>query len=276
LVVVGLGLIGGSVARGARRRSLAARITGVDRDASALGYARREGFIDADATLAAAVADADLVVLATPVGGLTTLAAELAPALSPRAVVTDVGSVKLAVVDRISAAIPRFVGGHPMAGGERSGAQASSPDLFEGATCFVTPTGETDPAALETVERLWKELGATVVRMDAKTHDEVVAAVSHLPHMAAYALVNTVASAVAGHGNALAYAAGGFRDMTRIAASSPEMWRDICLMNRGPLVDMLGRYVDAAARLRDLIGRGDGPALLDEFARAQAVRERLA
>jgi prephenate dehydrogenase len=140
----------------------------------------------------------------------------------------------------------------------------------------VTPTGETDPAALETVERLWKGLGATVVRMDAKTHDEVVAAVSHLPHMAAYALVNTVASAVAGHGNALAYAAGGFRDMTRIAASSPEMWRDICLMNRGPLVDMLGRYADAAGRLRDLIGRGDGPALLDEFARARAVRERLA
>jgi prephenate dehydrogenase len=262
------------VAWGAKRRGLAAQVVGADRDPASLRHALGAGMIDAVADAADAVQDADLVVLAVPVGELTGLADELAPRLDPRTVVTDVGSVKRSVVERVGWGIPRFVGGHPMAGGEQSGAAAATPDLFEGATCLLTPTERTDPTALQAVERLWHALGATVVRMDAAVHDEIVAAVSHLPHLAACALVNTVAGSDPS-GRALSFAAGGFRDMTRIAASSPELWRDICLMNRAPLLDALARYTTAVVRLRDLIEKGDGPGLLDEFARARDVRRSL-
>ena len=271
---MGVGLIGGSVAWGAKRRGMAAQIVGADRDPASLRHALDAGMIDAVADAADAVQDADLVVLAVPVGALAGLADELAPRLDPRTVVTDVGSVKRSVVERVGGIIPRFVGGHPMAGGEQSGAAAASPDLFEGATCLLTPTERTDPTALEAVERLWHGLGATVVRLDAAVHDEIVAAVSHLPHLAAYALVNTVAGADP-NGRALSFAAGGFRDMTRIAASSPELWRDICLMNRAPLLDALARYTTTVGRLRDLIEKGDGPGLLDEFVHARDVRRSL-
>ena len=271
---MGVGLIGGSVAWGAKRRGLAAQVVGADRDPASLRHALGAGMIDVVADAADAVQDADLVVLAVPVGALAGLADELAPRLDPRTVVTDVGSVKRSVVERVGWVIPRFVGGHPMAGGEQSGAAAASPDLFEGATCLVTPTERTDPAALQAVERLWHALGATVVRLDAAVHDEIVAAVSHLPHLAAYALVNTAAGSDPS-GRALSFAAGGFRDMTRIAASSPELWRDICLMNRAPLLDALARYTAAVGRLRDLIEKGDGPGLLDEFTRARDVRRSL-
>jgi prephenate dehydrogenase len=269
-----VGLIGGSLAWGVKRRELAREVVGVDRDPASLRYAIETGMIDGSAGLEAAVRGADLVVLAVPVGAVAALADELVPWLAPEAVVTDVGSVKLRVVERVGSVIPRFVGGHPMAGGERSGAAAAVPDLFDGTQCFLTPTARTDPKALEVVERLWNGLGATVVRMDAAKHDEVVAAVSHLPHLAAFALVNAVAAADPA-GAALAFAAGGFRDMTRIAASSPEMWRDICLMNRDPLLGMLSRYADAVGRLRELVGRGDGQGLLDEFTRAQSARRGL-
>ena len=271
---MGVGLIGGSVAWGAKRRGLAAQVVGADRDPASLRHALGAGMIDVVADAADAVQDADLVVLAVPVGALAGLADELAPRLDPRTVVTDVGSVKRSVVERVGWVIPRFVGGHPMAGGEQSGAAAASPDLFEGATCLVTPTERTDPTALQAVERLWHALGATVVRLDAAVHDEIVAAVSHLPHLAAYALVNTAAGSDPS-GRALSFAAGGFRDMTRIAASSPELWRDICLMNRAPLLDALARYTAAVGRLRDLIEKGDGPGLLDEFTRARDVRRSL-
>ena len=262
------------MAWGAKRRGMAAQVVGADRDPASLRHALVAGMIDAVADAADAVQDADLVVLAVPVGALAGLADELAPRLDPRTVVTDVGSVKRSVVERVGWVIPRFVGGHPMAGGEQSGAAAASPDLFEGATCLVTPTERTDPEALQAVERLWHALGATVVRMDAAVHDEIVAAVSHLPHLAAYALVNTVAGSDPS-GRALSFAAGGFRDMTRIAASAPELWRDICLMNRAPLLDALARYTATVGRLRDLIEKGDGPGLLDEFARARDVRRSL-
>ena len=271
---MGVGLIGGSVAWGAKRRGMAAQVVGADRDPASLRHALVAGMIDAVADAADAVRDADLVVLAVPVGALAGLADELAPRLDPRTVVTDVGSVKRSVVERVGWVIPRFVGGHPMAGGEQSGAAAASPDLFEGATCLVTPTERTDPTALQAVERLWHALGATVVRLDAAVHDEIVAAVSHLPHLAAYALVNTAAGSDPS-GRALSFAAGGFRDMTRIAASSPELWRDICLMNRAPLLDALARYTATVGRLRDLIEKGDGPGLLDEFTRARDVRRSL-
>ncbi len=269
-----MGLIGGSLAWGVKRRELAREVVGVDRDPASLRYAIEAGMIDAAMGLEAAVRGADLVVLAVPVGALAGLADELAPWLDPEAVVTDVGSVKLPVVERVGSVIHRFVGGHPMAGGEQSGAAAAVPDLFDGTQCLLTPTAQTDPKALEAVERLWKGLGASVVRMDAARHDEIVAAVSHLPHLAAYALVSAVAAADP-TGAARAVAAGGFREMTRIAASSPEMWRDICLMNRDPLLGMLDRYADAVRRLRDLVGRGDGAGLLDEFTRARSVHRGL-
>lgn len=273
-MVVGVGLIGGSLAWGVKRRGLATEVVGVDADPVSLGEALKAGMIDRSASLAEAAGEADLIVLAVPAARVAAVAKALAPHMAPATIVTDVGSVKRTIVEQVEALFPRFVGGHPMAGGERSGAAAASADLFMGSACLLTPTGRTDAKAVETVSALWRGLGASVTLMDPTVHDEVVAAVSHLPHLAAYALVNTVAGVRSG-GGVLPFAAGGFRDLTRIAASSPEMWRDICLMNREPLLEMLRRYAEATGHLRDLIGRGDGEGLLREFSQARAVRTAL-
>lgn len=274
LTVVGVGLIGGSLAWGAKQRQLAREVVGVEVDRGASRKAIEQGVVDRLAPLAEGLAGADLVVLSVPVGLLEAVARETASLLSgSTAVVTDVGSVKAPVVARLDPLFSRFVGGHPMAGSERSGVEAASETLFDGAPCVVTPTSKTDPNALDLVERLWRGLGATVVRLAPDVHDEVVAAVSHLPHLAAASLVNTAAGV--GEGRALAVAGSGFRDTTRVAAGSPELWRDICLMNQKPVLKMLADYTGEIDRLRDLIARADGPGLLEAFTRARSARGRL-
>lgn len=270
---MGVGLVGGSLAWSIKDRGLAQEVIGVERDRASGLRAVERGIVDRVATLAEGVSGADLVVLAAPVGGLEAVAREIAPLVKDSAsVVTDVGSVKAPVVAKLEPLFGRFVGGHPMAGSERSGVEAASRTLFEGAQCVVTPTPLTDSAALELVERMWRDVGASVVRMDPGLHDELAAAVSHLPHLAAASLVNT---AGAGDGRALAIAGGGFLDTTRIASGSPELWRDICLMNQGPVLKMLATYTGEVNRLRDLVARGDGPGILDALTRARNTRERL-
>lgn len=249
-------------------------MVGVDPDRAAALQAVERGIVDRTAALADGVVRADVVVLAVPIAQIEAVARETAPLIKgTAAVVTDVGSVKAPVVARVEPLFERFVGGHPMAGSERSGAAAASATLFEGAPCVLTPTPRTDPGALDVVERLWQGLGAAVVRVDPGVHDELVAAVSHLPHLVAASLVN--AAAGAGGGRALSVAASGFRDTTRVAGGSPALWRDICLMNQGPVLKMLADYSNELNRLRDLIACGDGQGLFEVLSKAQYTRERM-
>ncbi|MBI5198261.1 MAG: prephenate dehydrogenase/arogenate dehydrogenase family protein [Nitrospirae bacterium] len=278
MVIVGVGLIGGSLALIAREKGAVSEIVGVGRNPENLEKAVRLGVIDRfTLRLEEAVSGADLIVLATPVGSLLRLAKEIGPHLPEGALVTDVGSVKGKWVERIDRVIPSgrfFVGGHPIAGREQSGVDAAHPQLFIGARCILTPTPHTDAGALSKVEKLWELAGAQVVRMDPEQHDRVFAAVSHLPHVVAYALVNTL-QLMDREEKLIAYAAGGFKDFTRIAASHPEMWRDICLLNREPLLKAVGQYETALSRIKGYIHEGNGEALYREFAQAKEVREKL-
>jgi prephenate dehydrogenase len=273
LTVVGVGLVGGSVAWGAKQRGLAREVVGVDTDRAASRLAVDQGIVDAVVSPAEGVRGADVVVLAVPVGRLEAVAREVSPFVDRATVVTDVGSVKAPVVAKLEPLFARFVGGHPMAGSERSGVAAASADLFAGARCVLTPTPSTEAGAIAAVEGLWSALGASVVRMEPAVHDDLVAAVSHVPHLVAAALVN--AAAHAADGRALTLAAGGFRDTTRVAGGSPDLWRDICLMNRGPVLAMLKSYLKEVESIRDAIERGDDGALLNALSRARAARDRI-
>lgn len=276
LVVIGVGLIGGSFALDLRRQGLVGRVTGVGRSQANLERARERGIIDAIATDAAtAVADADLVLLAVPVGAMPALFRELAPAMPAGCLVTDAGSTKLDVIAAARAELPdhidRFVPAHPIAGAETSGAGAAREGLYRGKPLILTPLPENQAADVDRVEALWHACGARVTRMDAAEHDRVFAAVSHLPHLAAFALVDELA----GRQRADAYfryAGSGFRDFTRIAGSHPEMWRDIALGNRDALLAELDAYVAKLGDIRELLERGDGAALERLFARARDAR----
>ncbi len=280
LCVVGVGLIGGSLARAARAAGLCREVVGAGREAASLERARALGVVDRwSLDPAEAAAGAALVVVAVPVGAMGAVFRALAPAVRAGAVLTDVGSVKAAVVAtarRAFGAVPaRLVPGHPIAGTERSGVEASFAELFRGQRVVLTPLAETDPGALGLVEALWRGVGATVERMSPEAHDRALAATSHLPHLLAYALVDLLAALEAeGRGDLFPYAGGGFRDFTRIASSDPALWRDICLANRGPLLELLGRYGAALEGLRRALEAGDGEALLACFARAREARDR--
>jgi prephenate dehydrogenase len=274
LTVVSPGLIGGSIARGARTRRLAREVVVVARHGAAARAALDLGAADVGTTdLQAGVKGANVVVLCAPVGALPGLIRATWPHLSPGAVLTDAGSVKRSVVEAAQACPARagvaFVGGHPMAGSERSGIEASDPDLFEGRLMLVTPTADTPEAAVTEVTALWEGLGSTVRRLSAEAHDRLVAQISHLPHLAAYALVS------AAEGDALPLAGRGFVDTTRIAASAEALWTDIFRENRGPLLDALARYEAVLARWRELTARGDFATLETELGRAREVREKL-
>lgn len=280
MTVIGVGLLGGSLAQAARKRGLAGRITGFGRSAETLKRAQREGVIDAwHSDIQAAVQDADLVVLCSPVGTFLPRVREMQAALKPGGHVTDVGSVKGALVRDLDACMPRgvhFVGAHPIAGSERSGLDASHTDLFEGARCIITPTAGTEVAALEKVTRFWEGVGMDVVQMDPDEHDLVLAAVSHLPHAVAFALVNAVAGVrTARQDGVFGFSGGGLRDITRIAASDPVMWRDIFLFNRDPVMDLIDRFQDTLSSLRGLIENGDAAALEKTFALANENRMKL-
>ncbi len=280
-MIVGVGLIGGSIGLAVRKRRLARTVIGLDRDPKSLDRAAARGAIDpvpADrAGLKKAVGGADLVILAVPVGRARSVARELAPWLAAGTIVTDVGSVKGPLVRDLEEAFAprvRFVGGHPIAGREKSGVEAASPDLFSEALFVLTPTSRTKPEAIRTVRRFWEALGSRVVTIDPDDHDRILAAVSHLPHLIAYALVNTLFDLERRNGDLLSFSAGGFRDFARIAASSPRMWRDICLANRKNLTAAIGAYESRLGRLKQLLAKGNGPALEAEFEAARAGMER--
>jgi prephenate dehydrogenase len=281
LVIAGVGLIGGSLAMALRARGAVGEVVGLGRSAANLRVARRRGLIDrAERDPERAARGADLALVAVPVQAIASVVEALARVLPPTAVITDAGSVKapvVAAVERVlGAGAGRFCGSHPIAGTEHSGARAALPDLLEGQRCVLTPTAATAPLARRRVRALWEAAGMRVEEMPATAHDRIFALVSHLPHVAAYALVNAVADADAASGRrALAYAAGGFKDWTRIAASSPEMWRDICLANRAELLRALVRFTTAVERLRRAIAAGDGDAIAAELARARATRRRI-
>lgn len=280
LAVVGVGLIGGSLALALREKGLVRRVVGVGRSRPNLETAQARGILDAFThDLAEAVCEADLVLVATPVLSIAEVVGRAKPHLEKGTVVTDVGSVKAAVVRDCEAALGAdfpFVGGHPIAGTERSGAEAAFPELFRGRKTILTPTARTDPAALALVRGMWEAAGAEVVEMDAEAHDRVLAGVSHLPHMVAYALMDAVAGLEREDGrDYVGLSAGGLRDFTRIAGSDPAMWRDIAVMNREALLRALDRYGESIAALRRLVGASDGEGMERYFAAAQAVRRAL-
>ncbi len=265
VAVIGVGLIGGSFALAARRAGVAGSVVGFDRDREVLERALSLGVIDTAAdSVSSAAAGAELVVLSVPVRSAGTVLHDVGLALAPGAVVTDVGSTKEEVVriarEELREAFARFVPGHPIAGRETSGVEAANHELFRGARVVLTPVGETAPEALELVRELWEAVGGRVTTLAPQLHDRIFAAVSHLPHVLSYALVSEI---VARDDSAelLGFAAGGFRDFTRIAASSPEMWRDIALQNRSALLAEIDRYGARLAVFRALIEKGDGPGL---------------
>lgn len=279
LAVVGVGLLGGSVAKAARATGLAREIVGVGRDAARLAPALADGTLDRATTdLAAGVAGADLVVLAAPVATAERLLPAVWAAVGAETLVTDVGSTKAGIV-RAARALAReravaFVGSHPMAGSERSGYEAARADLFRDATVVVTPTEGSDGGAVKAVIAFWERLGAgRVVTLDPEAHDRAVAAISHLPHLVACALVEAVARLDPG---AFGLAARGFRDTTRIAAGDPAVWEEIFLANREALDAATAAFRQALAELTAAIERGDGEALRARLAAIRARREALA
>lgn len=279
MAVIGVGLIGGSLARILRDRGEVGEVVGIGRQAPNLRRAVELGVIDRYThDPCEGVLGADLVFLATPVCSIASILAGIAPFLSPGCVVTDGGSVKEAIVSTGESLMPvgaHFVGGHPIAGTEDSGVEASFATLFQGKRCIVTPTIRTDPYALERVVRMWEVAGSEVVRMDAAKHDRIVAAISHLPHMVAYSLVNAVGGYDRFDESILSYSAGGFRDFTRIASSDPAMWRDIALMNRSAVLEMMNFFSRYFDRLRSLVESADGAGLEDFFAQSKKSRDSI-
>lgn len=279
LTILGVGLIGGSWALALKEAGAVGEVVGWGRDAARLGEARALGVIDrVEQDLARAMAGAELAVVATPISVMPELFERLAALPPDDTVVTDVGSVKGEVVRMaragLGARFARFVPGHPVAGDEKTGAAAARADLFRGHRVVLTPVPETDAGALALVRRLWEAAGAEVVDMDAVRHDRLLAATSHLPHVLAYALVDCLAGGEGGD-EILRYAAGGFRDLTRIASSDPVMWRDICLANRGELLAVLDAFEARLRRVRGMIEAGEGDALGELFGRAKAARDRF-
>ena len=277
LCVVGLGLLGGSVAKAARERGLAREIVAVGRRASSLEPALRAGVVDRATTdLASGVKEADFCLLSTPVASLERQLAAVWAALPARALVTDVGSTKgriVATAEGLAAGRPlAFVGGHPMAGSERAGFAEARADLFEGATVILTPTERTPPDAVTRVRGFWEAVGGRVTVLDPTTHDRAVAAVSHLPHLVADALMDAVLRMDPAF---LDVAARGFRDTTRIAAASPEIWREIFLDNRAALAEAVAAFRKSLDHLEGMLAAGDAAAVEAELERIKQARESL-
>ncbi|HEV8110390.1 MAG TPA: prephenate dehydrogenase/arogenate dehydrogenase family protein [Burkholderiales bacterium] len=278
VAILGVGLIGGSFALALKEARACAHVVGAGRNSANLGLALERRVIDSIAADAVAAAHgADLVLLAAPLAQFPKLFRDIAPVLGPKAVVTDGGSTKRDVVAAARAALGRrigqFVPAHPIAGGEKSGAGAANAELFRGKRVIMTPLGENSDSTLRKVEDAWSACGARVTSMDAEEHDAILGAVSHLPHVLAFALVHELAS----RDNAaqlFGYAAGGFRDFTRIASSHPEMWRDICIANRDRLLDELKNYRGALDAMAKLLEAGDAAGLEKVFAEAREARER--
>ncbi|CAN7364653.1 prephenate/arogenate dehydrogenase family protein [Pararhizobium sp. LjRoot238] len=280
IALVGIGLIGSSIAREIKDKGLAGSVTVSSRSDATLKRAQELGLGDRYTTSAAeAVKDADLVIVSVPVGASGAVAAEIAANLKPGAIVTDVGSTKGSVIAQMAPHMPQgvhFIPGHPIAGTEYSGPDAGFIGLFKGRWCILTPLPQTDEAAKQKLRTFWETLGSMVDDMDAEHHDKVLAIVSHLPHIIAYNIVGTADDLEAvTESEVIKYSASGFRDFTRLAASDPTMWRDVCLHNKDAILEMLARFSEDLAYLQRAIRWGDGDKLFDLFTRTRAIRRSI-
>lgn len=279
VALIGLGLIGGSIAHAARRAGCVGSIAGYARSAETRDAVRRIGFCDdVYDSVADAVADADLVILCVPVGAMAAVVAEIADHLKPGAVISDVGSVKGAVVEALSG-LPdnlHIIPAHPLAGTEHSGPDSGFAELFDNRYCLLTPVEGTDPAALERLTKFWEALGALVEAMAPERHDLVLAVTSHAPHLIAYTMVGLADDMRrVTKSEVIKYSATGFRDFTRIAASDPTMWRDVFLNNKDATLEILGRFTEELFALQRAIRTGDGDHLHDYFTRTRAIRRGI-
>lgn len=280
IAIIGVGLIGGSFALSLKNAKVVETIFGWDANHENLTLAEQLGIIDrASPSLADAVKDADVVLLAVPVGSMQDVARSVLAYMKSGSILTDTGSVKQTVVDSLEPLAVEsdvlFVGGHPISGTERSGAGAAFKELYQGKRCILTPTATTNNAALTIVEQLWCAAGSEVVKMDVIKHDRILAAISHLPHMIAYSLVNSVSSYDRYPENILDFSAGGFRDFTRIASSDPVMWRDIALTNRESLLEMITQFEHFLAELKQDIDHGDMDRLFKFFQQSKISRDAI-
>jgi cyclohexadieny/prephenate dehydrogenase len=280
IALIGFGLIGGSIARAARLQGLVGEIVTTARSAKTRARVAELGIVDAVVeSNVEAVKDADLVVLCIPVGACGAVTQEIASHLKPGAIVSDVGSVKGAVVREMAPHLPKtvhFVPAHPVAGTEHSGPDSGFPELFINRWCILTPPEGTDPDAVERLRAFWTALGARVETMTPDHHDLVLAITSHLPHLIAYTIVGTADElAQVTSSEVIKFSAGGFRDFTRIAASDPTMWRDVFLANKDAVLEMLGTFNEDLSKLTRAIRRGDGEALFEHFARTRAIRRGI-
>jgi cyclohexadieny/prephenate dehydrogenase len=280
IALVGIGLIGSSLARVVRRENIARHIAISTRSGETLARAGELALGDSYTTDAAeAVKDADLVIVSVPVGSSEAVAKEIAPALKKGAILTDVGSTKSSVIAQMQPHVPEgvhFIPGHPLAGTEKSGPDAGFAELFENRWCIFTPLPGTDPAALEKLSEFWRRCGSNIDTMDAEHHDRTLAIVSHLPHIIAYNIVGTADDLeTVTKSEVIKYSASGFRDFTRLAASDPTMWRDVCLHNKDAILEMLARFSEDLASLQRAIRWGEGDKLFDLFTRTRAVRRSI-
>ena len=280
IALIGIGLIGSSLAHVIRREGLAGEVVVSTRSADTLKRAEELGLghrYEADA--ARAVADADLVIVSVPVGASGRVAQEVAPAMKPGAILTDVGSTKKKVVEEMAPHVPahiHFIPGHPIAGTERSGPDAGFAELFEGRWCILTPMEGTDPDKESMLRSFWEACGSKVDVMDPDHHDRVLAIVSHLPHLIAYNIVGTADDLeTVTKSEVIKYSASGFRDFTRLAASDPTMWRDVCLHNKDAILEMLARFTEDLSAIQRAIRWGDGDKLFDLFTRTRAIRRSI-
>ncbi|WP_287140295.1 prephenate/arogenate dehydrogenase family protein [Mesorhizobium sp.] len=280
IALVGIGLIGSSLARVIHREGLAGHVAISTRSETTLARAKQLGLGSSYTTDAKeAVGDADLVIVSVPVGSSGEVAEEIAPALKPGAILTDVGSTKASVIAQMQPHLPagvHFIPGHPLAGTEKSGPDAGFAELFENRWCIFTPLPGTDPAALEKLSEFWRRCGSNIDTMDPQHHDMTLAIVSHLPHIIAYNIVGTADDLESvTKSEVIKYSASGFRDFTRLAASDPTMWRDVCLHNKDAILEMLARFSEDLASLQRAIRWGDGEKLFDLFTRTRAVRRSI-
>lgn len=275
MTIIGVGLIGGSLARAARERGLVSRFVGAGRSLGNLERALELGVVDRfETSHLEAVRDSDLVVVCTPVRSSVRVTEAILPAMAPGALLTDVGSVKAPYVRAVEAmdlGEVKFLASHPVAGGEKTGVEASFSSLFDGHQTILTPSERTHPGTIERLRALWEGVGANVETLDPETHDRVMADISHLPHLVAYAMMNTALE-----GGALRHASSGFRDFSRIASSGAEMWREICEDNQEALLDALDRFEKELADLRRLLEEADSEGLERAFQRAKDGRDEWA
>ncbi|TIL72453.1 MAG: prephenate/arogenate dehydrogenase family protein [Mesorhizobium sp.] len=280
IALVGIGLIGSSLARVIHREGLAGHVAISTRSETTAARAKQLGLGSSYTSDAKeAVGDADLVIVSVPVGSSGEVAVEIAPALKPGAILTDVGSTKASVIAQMQPHVPagvHFIPGHPLAGTEKSGPDAGFAELFENRWCIFTPLPGTDPAALEKLSEFWRRCGSNIDTMDPQHHDMILAIVSHLPHIIAYNIVGTADDLESvTKSEVIKYSASGFRDFTRLAASDPTMWRDVCLHNKDAILEMLARFSEDLASLQRAIRWGDGEKLFDLFTRTRAVRRSI-